>query len=718
MAVKYLKNMFSKKSVPFLLFFLFSAILIAFGTSGHKKADTPEEKYQKIFSQISEMLEDAHFSPRKIDDQFSKDVFKKYLSSLDPDKNVFVLSDIKELKKFETIIDDELHGAPIQFFYAANVIYQKRIKEASAIFPTLLSQPFNFNVDESVFIDAEKLDFPANESARKELWRKRLKYMTLDRYSAQLEEKEQNAGKKDFIAKADSTIERESRQKVAVVLEKNFERLRAKFTEEERFNMLVNTITGLMDPHTTFFPPLEKRSFDEQMSGRFFGIGASLRPDEGGIKIATLVTGSPAWKSGKVQVGDQVMKVGQGSDEPVDISGYEVEDAVKLIRGKKGTQVKLTLKKADGSIHIVALDRDEIVLEETFARSVIIEQEGKKIGYIFLPEFYADWERPNGARSAQDVRTEIIKLKEQQVQGIIMDLRNNGGGSLYDVVQIAGFFIPDGPIVQVKDREGKPNILRDRDKSVLYDGPLAVMVNEFSASASEIFAAAIQDYNRGIVIGSTSTYGKGTVQRNIGLEKESTMSATGNSDLGTLKLTLQKFYRINGGSTQLKGVTPNIVVPDTYEYLKYREKDNPEALPWDEIQEAPFTPVTPGYDITAVKNASLERIKNSATFNAINESIQWLEKSNDKEYSLNINKYREEQKKIRAVSKRIEELNKQQQELALEMLPDDEKRLSADSSKLERRKAWTKSLTKDIYLNETVQVLNDMIRQSALVKNK
>jgi carboxyl-terminal processing protease len=244
------------------------------------------------------------------------------------------------------------------------------------------------------------------------------------------------------------------------------------------------------------------------------------------------------------------------------------------------------------------------------------------------------------------------------------------------------------------------------------------MVNEFSASASEIFAAAIQDYNRGIVIGSTSTYGKGTVQRNIGLEKESTMSATGNSDLGTLKLTLQKFYRINGGSTQLKGVTPNIVIPDTYEYLKYREKDNPEALPWDEIQEAPFTPVTPGYDVNAVKNASLERIKNSPTFNAINESIQWLEKSNDKEYSLNINKYREEQKKIRAVSKRIEELNKQQQELALEMLPDDEKRLSADSSKLERRKAWTKSLTKDIYVNETVQVLNDMIRQSALVKNK
>ncbi|WP_336514036.1 carboxy terminal-processing peptidase [Pollutibacter soli] len=707
--------MFSKKSVPFILVFLFSAILIAFATTRNTGIKGPADKYQKIFTQISEMLEDAHFSPRKIDDQFSKDVFKKYLSSLDPDKNIFVQSDIKELKKYETRIDDELHNAPIAFFYAANEIYQKRIAEAAQIYQPILAQPFNYTVDESVVLDGDKLDYPANEAARKEAWRKRLKYMALDRYSSSIEEREQNASKKDYVAKADSTLEREARKKVTATLDRNFERLRTKFTEEERFNMLVNTITGMMDPHTTFFPPLEKRSFDEQMSGRFFGIGASLRGDDGAIKIATLVTGSPAWKSGQVQVGDQILKVGQGNEEPVDVAGYEVEDAVKLIRGKKGTTVKLTLKKADGAIKVISLDRDEIVLEETFARSVIINEGDKKIGYIFLPEFYADWERPNGARSAKDVENEVKKLKEQNVQGIIMDLRNNGGGSLIDVVQIAGLFIPEGPIVQVKDREGRPTILRDDKKGVLYDGPLAVMVNEFSASASEIFAAAIQDYNRGIIIGSTSTYGKGTVQRNLGLEKTSSFTSGDNSDLGTLKLTLQKFYRVNGGSTQLKGVTPNIVIPDTYEYLKYREKDNPEALPWDEIQKAVYNPVNPGYDLNGIRSSSMDRIKASPTFGAINESLAWLEKNNDREYSLNINKFREEQKKVRAVSKKLDELTKQQKELPVSLLPEDEKYLSADNDKLERRKQWLKSLTKDIYLNETVNVMNDMIKQTSAV---
>ena len=436
---------------------------------------------------------------------------------MDPDKNIFLQSDIKELKKYETRIDDELHGSPIQFFTAANAIYQKRLSEVSGLYKQILANPFSYTVDETVVIDGDKLDYPANEAARKEAWSKKMKYMALERYADLLDAREQNKGTEGFVVKTDAELEKEARDKVIKVMTRNFDRLNNKFTEEERFNLLVNTIT-LMDPHTTFFPPVEKRYFDEQMSGRFFGIGASLRDDDGSIKIATLVTGSPAWKSQQVWE-MQIMKVGQGPEEPVDLTGFDVEDAVKLIRGKKGTEVRLTLKKGDGSVKTITMIRDEIVMEETFAQSAIITESDKKIGYIFLPEFYADWERPNGARSAMDVENEILKLKEQNVDGIIMDLRNNGGGSLYDVVQMVGFFIDDGPIVQVKDREGNPNILRDRDKSVLYDGPLAVMVNEFTASASEIFAAAIQDYNRGVIIGSTSTYGKGTVQRNIGLEE-------------------------------------------------------------------------------------------------------------------------------------------------------------------------------------------------------
>ena len=705
--------MFSKKSLPVLLAIVIGGILIAFTTLGN---GNPPTKYEKIFQQVAEMLEEAHYSPHKIDDNFSKDIFKKFLGSLDPDKNIFLQSDIRELKKYETRIDDELHGASIQFFTAANAIYQKRLTEVSGLYKTLLANPFNYSVDETVIIDGDKLDYPANESARKDAWRKKMKYLTLERYADLLDTREQNKGKEGFVVKSDADLEKEAREKVVKIMGRNFERLNAKFTEEERFNMLVNTITTTMDPHTSFFPPVEKRYFDEQMSGRFFGIGASLRADDGNIKIATLVTGSPAWKSQQIQVGDAVMKVAQGAEEPVDLAGFDVEDAVKLIRGKKGTEVRLTLKKVDGSVKTVTMIRDEIVTDETFAKSAIINENGKKIGYIWLPEFYADWERPNGARSAMDVAREIIKLKDQNIDGIIMDLRNNGGGSLYDVVQMVGFFIDEGPIVQVKDREGNPNVLRDRDKTVLYDGPLAVMVNEFSASASEIFAAAIQDYNRGVIIGSTSTYGKGTVQRNIGLEGNSGLMASNTQELGTVKLTLQKFYRINGGSTQLKGVTPDIVIPDQLEYLKYREKDNPDALPWDEIKKADYISSKSYYDLSTIRSASLGRISSNQSFNAIKQSTDWLSKMNDKEYSLNLEKYRAEQKQIKATLKQIDDINKTTPELELAMIPNDEQKLSADNDKLERRKQWMKNLSKDIYLNESVNVMNDMIRQTSLVK--
>jgi carboxyl-terminal processing protease len=384
--------------------------------------------------------------------------------------------------------------------------------------------------------------------------------------------------------KPNAELEKEAREKVLKIMDRTFDRYRFKFNDDEKFSYYVNAITNMMDPYTEFFPPVDKRYFDEQLSGQFFGIGASLQYEDGNIKVGSLLTGSPAWKSEQIEVGDFITKVAQGNDQPVDLTGYTVEDAVKLIRGKKGTEVKLTLKKTDGTVKTVSLIRDKIVQDETFARSTVIEEGTSKIGYIFLPEFYANFDDPTGSRSALDVAKEVAKLKQQKVDGIVIDLRNNGGGSLYDVVQIAGLFIDQGPIVQVKDRDGRPTVMRDKDGNVLYDGPLAVMVNEFSASASEIFAAAIQDYGRGVIIGSTSTYGKGTVQRSIALDGDNFLS--NNSELGSLKLTLQKFYRINGGSTQLKGVVPDIVIPDKYEYLKFREKDNTNALKWDEIAEA------------------------------------------------------------------------------------------------------------------------------------
>ena len=704
--------MVSKKSLPIVLVLVVAGFLIAFNSSG---LVNPPGKYEQIFVQVTEMLEAAHYNPKKVDDEFSKKIFTKYIESLDPDKNVFLAADIKELKKFELSIDDELHGAPIQFFYAIDALYLKRGRELADLMPALFQQPFQFQADEEISLDPDKAEFPKNETARKEIWRKRLKFMTLERYSDLLDQRALLKST-DSAFKSDTQLENDARTKVNQIMSRNFERMLNKTKPDERFDMLVNVITNTMDPHTTFFPPLEKRSFDEQMSGKFYGIGASLRYDDGAIKVATIVAGLPAWKSQQITVGDQVLKVAQGSIEPVDLTGFETEEAVKLIRGKKGTEVRLTIKKADGSIRIVTMIREEVELDETYARSAVITEQGKKMGYIFLPEFYADWERPNGAKCSQDVAKEILKLKEQQVDGIIMDLRNNGGGSLYDVVQMVGFFIPDGPVVQVKDREGNPTVLRDRDRSVLYDGPLAVMVNEFSASASEIFAAAIQDYGRGVVIGSTSTYGKGTVQRNIGLESASRVLNNDNSELGTIKLTLQKFYRINGGSTQLKGVTPDIILPDQYENLKYREKDNPDAMPWDEIQRAFYTRITPTYDLETIKRRSSSRVSQDSSFSAVRSVSAMIEKSNQKIYSLKLDKYRNEQKQMRATFKHLEESNKGQQALSIQMLESDEKRLSTDNDKLERRKQWIKNLSRDIYISETSKVISDVISQITLVK--
>lgn len=707
------------KRLPIVILMIVAASFLAFKGmgSGTKSAYPPPTKYEQILKLVGEMLSQGHYSPQKIDDAFSKKVFKKFMGDLDADKNILLQSDIEALKKYETRIDDEIKGAPVEFFLAAGKTFTKRMEEASVIYNEFLAKPFDFTKDEEVNFDRNKLEFLETEAERKDRWRKRLKFMTLERYTDLLETKEKNKGKEGFVVKSDQELEKDAREKVKKIMDRTFDRYRFKFSDDDKFNIFVNAITTTMDPHSEFFPPVDKRYFDEEMSGRFFGIGASLQYDDGNIKVSSVLSGSPAWKSGEIQAGDFIIKVAQGREEPVDLTGFLVTDAVKLIRGKKGTEVNLTLKKPDGSIKVVSIIRDEIIQDETFARSAIVNEGGSKIGYIFLPEFYADFDRPNGNRSYIDVQKEVVKLKEEKVDGIVIDLRNNGGGSLYDVVQMAGLFIEDGPIVQVKDRDDKPSVLKDKDKSVLYTGPLAVMVNEFSASASEIFAAAIQDYNRGVIIGSTSTYGKGTVQRNIGLDPETGFSMS-NSELGTVKLTLQKFYRINGGSTQLKGVYSDIVLPDNLEYLKIREKDDEDALPWDEINNSPYSKWNAGYNLETIKQLSDLRLSNDPTFNLIKESTEWLSVQNDKQYSLQIDKYRKDQETVRTTIKQLETLLKLKKELDVKALPAETNRWANDLAKQDRFVQWLKGLQKDIYLDQAIKVMNDIIGQQNLAKAK
>jgi C-terminal peptidase (prc) len=711
----------SKKFLPVLLLLIGTGLFVTYTSMGRAdNDDNPKSKFEKILRNVGIVLEQGHYSPKKIDDDFSKEVFKKYIDDLDGDKYIFLQKDIDGFKKYETKIDDEIHGASLESFYAITGVYNTRIDEISKIYKDLLKKPFDFSVDEDIVMDGDKRNFPRTEQERDDFSRKRVKYMVLGRYAEMLDDREKNAGKPGNAAKPDSVLEQEARKQVLKQMERYFANLKNHNQPEDMFSEFVNAITGTMDPHTTYFAPVDKRSFDEVLSGTFKGIGAQLKEDDGKIKIASLITGGPAWKSGNVQIDDEIVKIGQGKNDPVDVTGYAVTDAVKLIRGaEKNSEVRLTLKKSDGTVKVVSLLRDVISLEETFAKSAIING-AHKIGYIYLPEFYADFDHPEGRRCAVDVAKEIVKLKEQNVEGIVMDLRGNGGGSLYDVVDMAGLFIEDGPICQVKGRDENSTVLKDRDKSVLYSGPLAVMVDELSASASEIFAAAIQDYKRGIIIGSSSTYGKGTVQRSISLdpEAENALFKKNTEGLGDIKLTFRKFYRINGGATQLRGVVPDVVIPDRLEYVKFREKDNPDALSWDEISKASYTPWNSGYSLNDVVNNANNVLKNDPTFKLIREDVQWLENNLDKEYSLNLQKFRAEQKQIRSTSKQLDNLTKLPVDLSVSNPPSDEALLNIDKDKKEKNKVWLKKVSDDIYIDETVKVVDKMIGEGALAKVK
>ncbi|MCU0394781.1 MAG: carboxy terminal-processing peptidase, partial [Chitinophagaceae bacterium] len=698
--------MMNKKVWPFLVPAVLVLILVVAKSWGTEHAE-PANKYERILTTVADILEQAHYSPRKLDDNFSKEVFKAYMDDIDPDRTILLQSDIDKLKQYETEVDNELRNGKMGLVPAVDAVFNARLKEAAEVYKSILSKPFDFMVKETASLDGEDQPFAATEAERRENWRKRLKYMVLERYADALETREKNKDKKDFEVKADSTLEREARDRVLRIWNRTFDRLANKFTLDEKFNLYINTIAETMDPHTQFFPPIEKRAFDEAMSGEFFGIGAQLSEQDGNIKIVSLVTGSPAWKSGEIQVGDIILKVAQGAAEPVDITGFETTDAVKLIRGQKGTEVRLTMKKSDGSIKVVSMIRDKIVQEETFARSAIVKGE-HKIGYVFLPEFYANFDDPNGARSARDVANEIKKLKAENVDGIIMDLRYNGGGSLQDVIQMVGLFIEDGPVVQVKDRDGEASVYRDKDKGVLYAGPLVVMINEFSASASEIFAAAIQDYKRGLIVG-TPSFGKGTVQRNIGLDR-TTGFFMPMSELGTLKLTLQKFYRINGGSTQLNGVEPDIILPDNYEFTKNREKDQRNPLGWDEIPKAAYNQWPAGVDIAQVQNQYQQQLQGNDAFKTIRANAEWLSQVNDKVVNLYLPEYQALQTRIRATVKQNDSLQTLTDPMNIAFIDADQERINKmDKDKGERFMNWLKGLKTDRYLFETSKILDQMI---------
>lgn len=709
------EDLFMRKPHIFSLA-LFGGIIGAVFMAAMPLQNDPPTKNEIILRTVGAMLEQGHYSPKRIDDAFSKEIFTEYLKRIDPSKRVLLEKDINKLSKYETKIDDEIHGAPLDFFAALDEIYKARLVEAEDIYKQLIDKPFTFEKDENIELDWDKVGFASSETERKDRWRKYLKFQTLERYNDLLEQQEKNKTKADFVAKTNEALEVEARGKVKKAMDKYFDRLKNKFDENERFAVFVGTITNEMDPHTDFFPPVEKRSFDERLSGRFFGIGALLMQEDDKIKIRSVTAGGPAWKSGEIQANDIILKVAQGSGEPEDLTGSTTDDAVKIIRGAEGTEVRITIQKPDGTQKVIPIIRAELKLDETFARSAIINSGKNKIGVIDLPAFYADFQRPQAARCSKDVAKEVEKLKAEGVDGIIIDIRDNGGGSLQEVVNMVGLFIKTGPVVQIRDRAGRPSQMGDNDPSVLYDGPLAVLVNERSASASEIFASAIQDYKRGIVIGSSSTYGKGTVQRAFPVGGMGNGSGAG--DLGAVHLTLQKYYRVNGGATQLKGVESDIVLTGIYEAYKMREKDSPNALVWDEMAKANYQTWAGAPDLGLLQQKSKERLAGDNVFKQIEANTNILADNRKTSRSLDLKNYKVQLKEIKDVAGKVRDLTKLKTDLSVANLAGDLTVINSDSLKKDRNDFWINFLKKDVYMNETINVMGDMIQQKGMaVKN-
>lgn len=690
-----------------------SATLFAFNINSKKALDPERDKL--LLELLTFVIEKGHYSPAVIDDAFSKGVYKDYMTALDPSKRFFLQSDITEFSKFELELDDQLASKDLTFF---NLTYDRlmlRMNESKKVFKDILSKPFNYTLEESFNVDYDKAPYSKNSSELKERWRKQIKLSTLSSFTDKKKlEEDKKAKDPNYVMKTDVELDVETRESSLNSLNESFGFMN-ELKRDDWFTLYINSIMSQFDPHTTYFAPEEKERFDVSMSGKLEGIGARLQKKNDYTEISELISGGPAWRGKKLEAGDLVMKVAQGNAVAVDVVGMRLDDVVKKIKGPKGSEVRLTVKKVDGTIQIISIIRDIVEIEETYAKSSIVEKNGLKYGVIYLPKFYIDFENKDGRDAGKDIALEVERLKSAQVDGIVLDVRDDGGGSLSTVVDIAGLFIEQGPIVQIKSAGKKKEILYDTDKKIEYNGPLVIMVNEFSASASEILAAAIQDYKRGIIIGSKQTYGKGTVQNVIDLNQFVRNSGTG--DLGALKTTTQKFYRINGGSTQLEGVRSDVVMPDRYAYLKMGERDVENAMPWDKIDPAPYTLWNDTSKFAQAITNSKERIEKNVQFQLIEENAKWIDsRSAENTYSLNIDKFKIAQSQIEEVAKKFKPIADYKNNLQFSSLPYELEEVSKDPILKEKRQRWHESLAKDIYVEEALNILDDL-QDKTIIKN-
>lgn len=700
--------------------FLVLGIVLAIGVGFYNPEKPATKKDQVILNLVYNVLNSSHFAPQEVNDEFSSRVFDHYLQQLDYSKRFLLQSDVEALEEFRYKLDDEIKSTQLVFFDRALQRYQERFEEVEAFYEELLAEPFDFDLQERFETDEEKLEFAKNRTALQARWRKYFKHRVINRIEDRLYNQEKQREANDSLPddeqeelKSFTELEAEAREKELELHQDWFKNLRD-MEHIDWLGMYINAITNTYDPHTQYFPPQRQEDFEIGMSGQLEGIGAQLSQKGDYVTVSKVITGSPCWKQGDLEVGDKILSVSEADaeedEEPVDMVGMKVRKAVSYIRGKKGTTVILTVRKMDGTKMDIPIERDVVELESTFAKSAVLGEGEEKVGVIRLPKFYVNFYGEENHDCAEDVKAELEKLKAENVQSVILDLRNNGGGSLQGVIDIVGLFIDEGPVVQVKAPGRRVKVLEDKDSDVAYDGPLVVLVNRFSASASEIFAAAIQDYQRGIIVGSESTFGKGTVQNIVDLDGTVGSSYSEVKPLGALKLTIQKYYRINGGTPQMRGVRPDIVLPDNYMHIPFGEKERDYAMPYDEIEPADYE-VWPRAEanLEKLQKASDKRQKSNAKYALMEQYASWIETQRENTVkSLHFETYRQNRKIYRKESERFKDILKSEREIKVTANSADLEEINANEENKAKAEDWHEKLSTDLFLQEAMEVSHDL----------
>lgn len=738
--MKSLRNL-SIFSLVFTLLAIFAAACSLADEAG--KVDTKRNRF--IGYLLSKQLPALHFSDKTVNDELARAAFHLYIKQLDYQKRFLLKKDVRELEAFAPYIDDNLANGRISLPDTGYNILNEKISVVEKMVESMLANDTlrlvdgksparstsghinyyvgNFDVakKETYETDPEKAQFVENLPELKDRWRKVLKAQIISQYLDLVEEQEKAQDPKEKEKakppqiKNDEELWKEAISKVGKRNRTFFQRLKQE-TLQDHYDRFFNCITRAFDPHTNYIPPAGKEQFDISMRGSLEGIGALLREDDGFIKVIRIIPGSASAIQGRLKAEDIILQVAQEGEEPVDITDMRLRDAVRLIRGPKGKAVSLTVKKPDGTTDVMKIVRDVVQIEETFVKSTIVDSaDGRKTGYIFIPSFYRDFEGTRngskGRNSSDDTLREIESLKQQNVDGIVLDLRDDGGGALVDAVDITGLFIKSGPVVQVKNSFGDKRVLSDTDQNVNYDGPLVVLVNKFSASASEIVAAALQDYKRAVIVGGNHTHGKGTVQTIIDLnENIPLLHLKKYDDLGALKVMIQKFYRVTGGSNQWKGVEPDIVLPNLFEHIKSGERYLDYSLPWDSIEAVPFTPWTDKpFDLELLRKRSLERAAADEGLKIIaEEAVKAADRAEHTAVSIDLKDMRSKREESKLMREKVGAHYRKYRE---EQEGDDEFDAIEDE-KADPKEVWLKNVKEDPYIREAVNIIGDMIRFS------